>query len=59
MRLFTDDAFAEAKIRNIKESFKPFVEKYQKVLTEAKEKKDYSHYSPAKIDEILSAIEKL
>lgn len=47
------------KSSDIKESFKPFVEKYQKVLTEAKEKKDYSHYSPAKIDEILSAIEKL
>lgn len=47
------------KSKDIKESFAPFVEKYRKVLTEARDKKDYSHYSPAKIEEILSAIEKL
>lgn len=47
------------KSKDIKKSFEPFVEKYTRVLTQAKREKDYSHYSPAKIEEILSAIKKL
>lgn len=44
---------------NIKESFKPFIDKYRKVMNKALDENDFSHYSPSRIKTTLKAIEKI
>jgi 7-cyano-7-deazaguanine synthase in queuosine biosynthesis len=44
---------------DIKVGLKPHIDKYRKVLKEAAEKKDFSHYPPQRINSTLSAIRDL